>query len=961
MGSGNSTLRNQILYYYLFHKKLELFFNNQYNPFSQNQNEEIKLERYYIINPVLFEIWKEYSLYDLHKYYLNKKGIYNISLDDYISKLEDKIKEVNDQNGKKDIKEAFYNDFRNDSNWYCKAKLKLENFDNIIDEKTYEYFKKILENELNSNIAGIITNNKLIIFFEKFCQIKFLYYGQSINQGIQNDKTLIQLTADFSQISNGIYDQYSTKDAYNGFKKLIQKNLNFAFKLFDEKNINYSPEETINFSADIGNGLTMPYKFILRNDSLNSKTLDQTYKTVNYQQLNPNQFKLVGLNNVGATCYMNATLQCFINVPNLTNYLLQPQNFMNITQNSNAYELSSAYCHLLYSVCCDKSVGNSYEPRNFKDVISRKNPLFQGVNANDSKDLVNFMLEEMNQELCKLYPKQNNNVNNQRNNMNINQLDKYSILNLFKSDFSKNNNSIIAQNFFFITETKMKCLSCKTLKYNYQVLYLLEFPLEMVHKFCIQNNLKYMDNGKNYISLMSCFEHNRLPTDFQGENQLYCNSCSRLSNSRCVSRLYSLPKTLIIILNRGRGKAFDCTVDFPSELNLNKYVLCPQSIICYKLTGVITHLGDSGMSGHFIAFCKNRINNMWIRYNDSLASVCQDQFNEYKIGTPYILFYESCDDNNNVLFDGKNVDCNSFKSNSNNTNIMMNNNMQMNNMMMNNNNIQNNNMMMNSNMNMNTFNNMNNNMNLNPKTFNNNMNNNMNMNIFNNNMNMKTFNNMNMNNFNNNMNNNMNAKTFNNNMNNNNMNMNTFNNNMNNDNMNMNNFNNANNNMNMNSFGNMNNNLNNNMNVNMNNNMNRNILNPRTMSSGGNMAINRFKNKFNINQNQNNFMNYNNNNFMNNKMNNNPNNIYNNYNNNFNNMNMMNNNNGMNMMNNMSNNNAMNNNNYNAMNNNNLMNCNNGMNYCNNNMMNQNFMASNNNFGMNMNGMNNFMGNNFNN
>ena len=75
MGSSNSTLTNQILHYYLFHKKLELFFHGNYNPFSQSQNEEIKLERYYIINPVLLEIWKEYSFYDLHKYYLNRKDI----------------------------------------------------------------------------------------------------------------------------------------------------------------------------------------------------------------------------------------------------------------------------------------------------------------------------------------------------------------------------------------------------------------------------------------------------------------------------------------------------------------------------------------------------------------------------------------------------------------------------------------------------------------------------------------------------------------------------------------------------------------------------------------------------------------------------------------------------------------------------------------------------------------------
>ena len=43
MGTDSSNLTNQILCYYLFHKKLELFFNNQYNPFINNKME-IKLE-----------------------------------------------------------------------------------------------------------------------------------------------------------------------------------------------------------------------------------------------------------------------------------------------------------------------------------------------------------------------------------------------------------------------------------------------------------------------------------------------------------------------------------------------------------------------------------------------------------------------------------------------------------------------------------------------------------------------------------------------------------------------------------------------------------------------------------------------------------------------------------------------------------------------------------------------------
>ena len=55
MGCSSYNLTNQILYYYLFHKKLELFFTRQYNPFINNNNESIKLENYYIISKDLIK------------------------------------------------------------------------------------------------------------------------------------------------------------------------------------------------------------------------------------------------------------------------------------------------------------------------------------------------------------------------------------------------------------------------------------------------------------------------------------------------------------------------------------------------------------------------------------------------------------------------------------------------------------------------------------------------------------------------------------------------------------------------------------------------------------------------------------------------------------------------------------------------------------------------------------------
>ena len=39
----------------------------------------------------------------------------------------------------------------------------------------------------------------------------------------------------------------------------------------------------------------------------------------------------------------------------------------------------------------------SYSQNSFKEVLSKENPLFEGVAANDSKDLFNFLLERFHQ------------------------------------------------------------------------------------------------------------------------------------------------------------------------------------------------------------------------------------------------------------------------------------------------------------------------------------------------------------------------------------------------------------------------------------------------------------------------------------------------------------------------------------------------------------------------------------
>jgi ubiquitin C-terminal hydrolase len=69
-----------------------------------------------------------------------------------------------------------------------------------------------------------------------------------------------------------------------------------------------------------------------------------------------------------------------------------------IQGNKNKYKLTDAYLNVLINSWLNVNI-NNYSPNYFKQVISDMNPLFQGIQANDSKDLIIFLLETMHKEL----------------------------------------------------------------------------------------------------------------------------------------------------------------------------------------------------------------------------------------------------------------------------------------------------------------------------------------------------------------------------------------------------------------------------------------------------------------------------------------------------------------------------------------------------------------------------------
>jgi ubiquitin C-terminal hydrolase len=340
----------------------------------------------------------------------------------------------------------------------------------------------------------------------------------------------------------------------------------------------------------------------------------------------------IGLDNIGATCYMNATLQSFSNTKELRDYFLKK-----FSKSDPNKKMSNAFHDVILNLWDKNNNGKSYAPHNFKNVLSELNPLFAGIAANDSKDLISFLLERFHQETNIIDTK---NIND---NMisNADQLNENKMFNIFSTDMMARYKSIISDLFYGILETKTQCTNCKRIKYNFQVYSFLEFPLEQINIYFTNQGRRQNFNGQGNpdIDLYECFEHYESLLQMTGDNKIYCSECNSSFDAFYQTLLYTTPNYLILNLNRGKNAVYECKVNFPNILNLYNYVVNKTNTV-YQLQSVISHIGPSSMSGHFIAYCRHPKNNEWYKYNDSIVTKCTTQ-KEYLNGMPYILFYKT--------------------------------------------------------------------------------------------------------------------------------------------------------------------------------------------------------------------------------------------------------------------------------------------------------------------------------
>jgi len=515
--------------------------------------------------------------------------------------------------------------------------LKKEN-ENIINEV------KKREREFNKKIAFLEDKENEIEEAKKQLEKEREKFQKSIENIEKLQKENNELIKQNNELKENLV-KYKKK-----YKKL--KNNDYVVENFRKNkgsNLNRSFEYDYNKSDDIIDE-TDKSKAIKRQNSMEMVTGQNEKKPIKLYT----KPTLIGLNNIGATCFMNSTLQCLSQTEDFTNYFLSNKNENRIIINNiakiniNAPQLSPIYLDLIKKLWSKKDI-KSFSPNSFMSIVEKMNPLFKTGQAGDAKDFIIFILEQIHKELkaqvkCSFF--------NSKQNIQLNQYNRDSAFKYFFYEFQKDC-SIISDIFFGFNETTNICVNCRSINfykglndipicYNYGIFNCLIFPLEevknMKNRICTINNIQF----NNRISLDDCFCYNQKGDYFTGENKNYCNICKTLCDSEYTSKIYISPNVLILILNRGKGNIYQVKLDFQERIDITQYVIKkdkPQLI--YNLYGVITHIGQSGPNAHFVASCKSPIDHNWYRYNDSMVNVITDiQKEVIDFGTPYILFYQ---------------------------------------------------------------------------------------------------------------------------------------------------------------------------------------------------------------------------------------------------------------------------------------------------------------------------------
>ena len=167
-------------------------------------------------------------------------------------------------------------------------------------------------------------------------------------------------------------------------------------------------------------------------------------------------------------------------------------------------------------------------------------------------------------------------------------------------DYSKSNNSIIANNFHWFEIKTRHCNSCNSNFYEFNNFEILELDIfEAYQQF------------KQPLTLSQCL-------NFQCKKiqNYFCKNCGSYTQTQVFKNIYSSPLSFIFSLNRGNLDQNLLNINFQVEeyIDISQFIENPKSISKYSLCGIVSI--STKENNQYVCFGKSPADKQWYLYND---------------------------------------------------------------------------------------------------------------------------------------------------------------------------------------------------------------------------------------------------------------------------------------------------------------------------------------------------------
>ncbi|VVD04255.1 unnamed protein product, partial [Leptidea sinapis] len=341
--------------------------------------------------------------------------------------------------------------------------------------------------------------------------------------------------------------------------------------------------------------------------------------------------KVVGLKNLGNTCFMNAVLQSLSNIQEFSCYFSQLPSLEAKTNGRKVYhsrsytrqeindvvmaeELRKVLINLNNS-CGSKS---AISPECLFLVIWKVVPRFRGYQQQDAHEFLRYMLDRLHTELLQLLPP-----------------DKEESGCIPRTPSA----SIVTAVFGGTLQSEVRCLACGTDSNKYDPF--LDLSLELP------------ETGRHDapVPLTDCLASFVQVEELADTERYFCSSCECKQKSTKQFWIRRLPNVLCLHLKRFRWHNYfrtkvDTSISFPLRaLDMSQFVLGADGTTVadrsrspadlYDLAALIVHHGSGAGSGHYTAFAINE--EQWFHFNDQTVRATDAEV----VATckPYIMFY----------------------------------------------------------------------------------------------------------------------------------------------------------------------------------------------------------------------------------------------------------------------------------------------------------------------------------